>query len=76
MAAQDYQLGQLIAAVTSLTKAVDELTATNKALTSRMDALENKYRTGRGVVIGLILACGFLWYGAKGMVLKLLGVVL
>lgn len=76
MAGQDYQLGQLTTAVTALTRAVEDLTETNKVLTARMDALENKYRTGRGIVIGLILACGFLWYGAKGMAMKFLGVIL
>jgi hypothetical protein len=75
MADQNYQLGALTAAVTALTKAVEDNIETTKALTTRISALENKYRTGRGIALGILLMLGALVYGAKGMIVKLLGVV-
>lgn len=71
-----FKIGQLTAAVTTLT---DTLTETNKrmdTLTARLETLENKYRTGRGLFFGMLIALGFVVYGAKGMLAKLLGVAL
>lgn len=75
MADQNYQLGVLTAAVEALTRAVQENTEQNKALSQRLEVLENKYRFGRGMFFGVLVALGFVVYGAKGMLLKFLGVV-
>jgi len=76
MADQNYQLGVLTAAVEALTRAVEENTKQNKELSQRIGVLENKYRFGRGMFFGALVALGFLAYGAKGMLLKFLGVFL
>lgn len=65
----NYQMGALTEAVKTLTKAVEHLTG-------RLETLENKYRFGRGVFFGLLVGAGFLAYGAKGMILKFLGIFL
>lgn len=65
---QSLQIGKL-------TQAVDTLTVAVKDLTDRLESVENKYRTGRGFAFGALVVVGFMVYGAKDFIGKVLGAV-
>jgi hypothetical protein len=54
------QYGQLLARVEALTDQLDRVT-------TRLEAIEDRFKAGRGVIVGLFVAAGLAMYGVKGM---------
>lgn len=69
MGTEDYQLGRMA-------EALERMTETLAEQNERIKALEDRYLTGRGFVVGALITVGFAVYGAKAMVAKLLAAVL
>lgn len=66
-----FEFGKLHQAVHSLTQQVDQATErfieAEAVLTRRLDAIEAKFSTGKGVAIGLLFAAGGLGAGLSEM---------
>lgn len=60
------QYGQLLARVEALTHQLERVT-------ERLEAIEDKMKAGRGVLIGLVAAAGLAVYGVKGMIDQFIG---
>lgn len=67
--------GQLEKSVDHLTKSVDTLASAVTDLTDRIGALEDRWKFGRGALIGVVLMAALSVYGASEFVDKLLGLV-
>ncbi len=66
------EFGKLSQAVQNLTKQIDQATErfieSEAILTKRLDAIEAKFSTGKGVAIGLLFAAGGLGAGLSELI--------
>lgn len=67
--------GRLEASVENLGENVKALALAVTELSKRLEAIEDRYKLGRGAIVGGALMAILAMYGASGLVDKLIGMV-